>query len=102
LYESEPELLGMGIDVCSQHLGMSMRTLQRKLTGAQTSHRKIQFEVRRALAQKLLRTESLSVDQIANMLGYGSIKDFTTAFKQAENISPRMWCAREKIRLKGK
>jgi AraC-like DNA-binding protein len=102
LYEREPELLGMGIDACSQHLGMSMRTLQRKLADAQASHRKIQFEVRRVLAKKMLRTDSLGLDQIANMLGYGSTKEFTAAFKQAENISPRLWRARENVRLLGK
>lgn len=97
LYENDPKLLGLGIEACSQCLGMSTRTLQRKLAQARTSHRKVNLEVRRALAKQYLGNEMLSYQQVAVMLGFKDLTDFNAFFKQAEGVSPRIWRARNKL-----
>lgn len=50
----------------------------------------IQFqkEIRVSKAKKLLMTESISVSEIAERLGYEDIDDFTRFFKNREGVSP--------------
>ncbi|MCX7841653.1 MAG: AraC family transcriptional regulator [Clostridia bacterium] len=50
----------------------------------------IQFqkEIRISKAKKLLMTESLSVTEIAEKLGYEDVDDFTRFFKKREGVSP--------------
>jgi AraC-like DNA-binding protein len=97
LYENEPQLLGLGIDACSKCLGMSTRTLQRKLAQASTSHRKVNLEVRRALAKQHLGNPMLSYQQVAVMLGFKDLADFNAFFKLVEGVSPRIWRTRNKL-----
>lgn len=96
MYEAEPRLLGLGLEGCSQKLGMSARTLQRRLAQSHTSHRKIHFEVRRSMAKQLLSNDCLSEQQVSVMLGFNATADFRAFFKQAEGFTPRMWRSRRK------
>jgi AraC-like DNA-binding protein len=43
---------------------------------------------RMALAKELLRSRSLSVQQVAERVGYGSASNFSTAFSRATGIAP--------------
>jgi AraC-like DNA-binding protein len=47
-----------------------------------------QQQQRISRAKTLLQTESYTVSEVANMLGYSSISHFSTAFKKATNMKP--------------
>jgi AraC-like DNA-binding protein len=70
-------------------LAMSERTLRRRLREEGTSFRALADEVREALAEELLRTGSLSVEQVARRLGYAETASFTHAFTRWKGVSPR-------------
>ncbi|WP_260860796.1 helix-turn-helix domain-containing protein [Mycobacterium tilburgii] len=55
----------------ARHLAVSERTLRRRLAEENTSFRELADEVHRVLAEELLGTGALSVDDIALRLGYG-------------------------------
>ena len=43
---------------------------------------------RMALARELLRSQSLSIQQVAERVGYGSASTFSTAFSRAVGVAP--------------
>ena len=70
-------------------LAMSERTLRRRLREEGTSFRALADEVREALAEELLRTGSLSVEEVARRLGYAETASLTHAFTRWKGVSPR-------------
>ena len=70
-------------------LAMSERTLRRRLREEGTSFRALADEIREALAEELLRTGSLSVEEVARRLGYAETASFTHAFTRWKGMSPR-------------
>ena len=70
-------------------LAMSERTLRRRLREEGTSFRALADEIREALAEELLRTGSLSVEEVARRLGYAETASFTHAFTRWKGVSPR-------------
>ena len=75
-------------------LAVSERTLRRRLADEGTSFRALVDEVREALAEELLSTQSLSVEQVARRLGYAETASFTHAFTRWKGVSPRAWARR--------
>jgi AraC-like DNA-binding protein len=69
-------------------LAMSQRTLRRRLTEEGTSYRALLDEVRDTLAQELLATRALSVDDVAVRLGYAEASSFIAAFKRWHGVTP--------------
>ncbi len=69
-------------------LAMSQRTLRRRLTEEGTSYRALLDEVRDAMAQELLATRALSVDDVAVRLGYAEASSFIAAFKRWQGVTP--------------
>jgi AraC-like DNA-binding protein len=76
------------IEVVAQRLGMSPRTLQRRLRDANTHYRQVVDETRRALAVSYLRTPSLTVDAVALRLGFLDTSSFYRAFRRWTGHSP--------------
>ena len=76
--------------VASQ-LNLSERTLRRQLHGEQTSFRQLLEEVRQALAEELLATGGLSLEDIASRLGYGESSNFIHAFKRWKGLPPSQY-----------
>ena len=75
----------------ARRLSVSERTLRRRLADEGTSYRALVDEVREALAEELLGTGSLSVEQVARRLGYAETASFTHAFTRWKGRSPRAW-----------
>ena len=68
-------------------LNTSERTLRRKLSSEGTSFQKILNEVRFQMAKEYLSTD-LSIEQIAELVGYSEAANFSHAFKRWTNLSP--------------
>lgn len=87
-----PKLLphgrAMGSEVARQ-LGMSSRTLSRKLAGEGNSFAEILDQLRAALAKRYLQDETLPVSEIAWLLGYREVSSLTHAFKRWTGMTPR-------------
>lgn len=79
------------LEEVAARLAVSDRTLRRRLTAEGTSFRALVDEVRVALAEELLSTGSLSVEQVARRLGYAETAAFTHAFRRWKGMSPRSW-----------
>ncbi|WP_298183070.1 AraC family transcriptional regulator [Saccharomonospora sp.] len=76
------------MDTVAAELVVTTRTLRRRLAAEGTSYRALVDEVRQALAEELLATRSLSVEQVAYRLGYGDAASFVRAFTRWKGISP--------------
>ena len=80
-----------GMDTVAQELGMSTRTLRNRLRRESTSYREIVEALRRSLAEELLSTPGMAVDEIAQRLGYADTSTFIAAFKRWKGIPPRSY-----------
>ena len=76
------------IDSVASELNMSVRTLRRHLKLAETSFRQVQQEVVQELAVDYLRSTTLSIGEIAFLLGYSEASNFRHAFKQWTGRTP--------------
>lgn len=72
----------------ARQLAMSERTLRRRLAEENTSFRELADEVHRVLAEELLATGALSVDDVALRLGYAEATSFIAAFKRWTGTTP--------------
>ncbi|MEM8556243.1 MAG: AraC family transcriptional regulator ligand-binding domain-containing protein [Bacteroidota bacterium] len=77
-------------DVAS-HLGMSARTLQRRLGERGLAFQTLVNEARRQLAHRLLKKTDFSLIEVAFMTGYSSQSAFTRAFKRWAGQTPRSY-----------
>lgn len=77
------------IDVVAREMGMSRRALQRLLELAGTNYRQLTEDVRRALAERYLKEASLSISDIAFLLGYSDLSAFSRAAKGWFGVPPR-------------
>lgn len=69
-------------------LGMSARTLRNQLRREMTSYRELLEEVRETLAEQLLAADHLTLDQIAERVGYADTSSFIAAFKRWKGVAP--------------
>jgi AraC-like DNA-binding protein len=70
---------------------MSTRTLRNRLRRESTSYREIVEAIRQALAEDLLSTTEMAVDEIAQRLGYSDTSTFVAAFKRWKGVPPRSY-----------
>jgi AraC-like DNA-binding protein/transcriptional regulator with XRE-family HTH domain len=82
-------------DLVAAELGMSPRTLARRLTAEGSSFAGILTEVRSALADRYLAEGSLPISQIAWLLGYAEVSGFTRAFQRWTGMPPSAARARQ-------
>jgi AraC-like DNA-binding protein len=73
----------------ARRLGMSSRTFSRKLAAEGTSFAEILDQLRAILAKRYLQDETLSVSEIAWLLGYREVSSLTHAFKRWTDMTPR-------------
>jgi AraC-like DNA-binding protein len=70
-------------------LHLSPRTLRRRLAGEEASYRMLLDEVREKLAEELLVNGRLTVEEVAQRLGYSETSSFTHAFRRWNGVGPR-------------
>lgn len=79
------------IDYVAEKLGMSGRTLRRRLKEEGGSYRELLDEVRYGLAREYLETTRLPMEEIATLLGFTESGNFSHAFRRWSGGSPRDW-----------
>ena len=78
-------------DEIAARLGMSERTLHRRLADEKQPFRILHDRVKRNLAERLLRDSMLGLESIAQQLGYAEAASFSRAFKRWNGVSPDQW-----------
>jgi AraC-like DNA-binding protein len=86
LASGRPELFDVARD-----LGVSERTLQRRITGEGTSFRELLVEARQELGRQLLSDPTADIDEVACLLGYQDASSFYRAFRYWEGVTPSRW-----------
>ncbi len=76
------------LEEIAARLNMSVATLKRRLKSEGVSYQQLKDKERLRLASQLLSDSSLSVDQIADRLGYSDASNFAKAFKGWTGASP--------------
>jgi AraC-like DNA-binding protein len=76
------------IDAIAQELGMSSRTLTRRLSEEGLTYKGLLEEVRRKLALQYLKDRRISLKQVAYLLGYSEVSAFYHAFRRWTGSSP--------------
>ena len=75
----------------ARQLGMSGRTLQRRLADQGLSYQTLVDEARRQLAERLLRQTAYSLAEVAYLTGFSEQSAFTRAFKRWAGQTPRSY-----------
>jgi AraC-like DNA-binding protein len=81
----------LGQEEVAAELHLSVRTLRRMLRDEGTTFRAIVEQTREHLAEELLVTAGLSVEQVARRIGYTEASTFVHAFRRWKGITPRRW-----------
>ena len=79
---------------------MSLRTLSRKLASEGHSFSRILDDLRLALARRYLAESDMPISEIAWLLGYSEVANFTHAFHRWTGTNPRTERARHGDHLK--
>ena len=69
-------------------LHMSPRTLQRRLQEESTSYKLLLTETRQELATRYMTQSSSQVSEVAYLLGFSEVGNFTRAFKRWTGVAP--------------
>lgn len=78
----------ISVEALAKHIGLSVRTLQRRLNDAGTSYTELLSNVRQTLSLNLLENQSLSISEIAFSLGYSEVSSFNHAFQHWTGQTP--------------
>jgi AraC-like DNA-binding protein len=78
----------------ARSLGMSSRTMQRRLEELGTTYQDVLDDVRRRLARRLLENTDLGMGEVAFLLGFEEVNSFSRAFHSWERTTPARWRAR--------
>jgi len=81
------------VEKVARSLGMSPRTLQRRLGELGTTYQKLLDEVRHRSARRLLANTDLAAAEVAFLLGFEELNSFTRAFHSWEGTTPMKWRA---------
>lgn len=79
------------LDQVAEKLHLSTRSLQRKLQEENQSFRVIYHDVFVKKALQLLKDRDVSLDNIAEQLGYSTVSSFMRAFKRLTGETPRQY-----------
>jgi AraC-like DNA-binding protein len=72
----------------AESLGLSISTLKRRLASEDSKFQDVIDEVRDTEVKQLLRTTNISIEQVAQKVGYASVTALNQAFKRMNNMSP--------------
>jgi AraC-like DNA-binding protein len=79
---------GLNISDCASLVGMSSRTLQRRLSEHDTTFNELLDQTRFDSAKQLLQDRSVRVSDICYELGYENPANFTRAFRRWAGVTP--------------
>ena len=79
------------IDVISQALHVSPRTLQRRLQESGSSFQRVLDEARHQMARYYLSNSVLELNEAAYLLGFEDPNSFGRAFRVWEGVPPSDW-----------
>ncbi|UUZ80313.1 AraC family transcriptional regulator [Paenibacillus sp. P26] len=82
------------IQAVARELGMSNRTLQRRLAGENTSFKHLLTEARHEQSLAYLADPSLDIKEVAFLVGYEDQNSFYRAFRLWEGDTPSNWRAK--------
>jgi len=83
---SRPDILTV-----ARELGVSARTLQRRITDEGASFRRLVLETRKELVRQYLTQPSIEITEAAYLLGYDDPNSFFRAFRAWEGTTPAHW-----------
>ncbi|MGM0767821.1 MAG: AraC family transcriptional regulator [Pseudomonadota bacterium] len=83
------------LESVARQMQVSSRTLRRQLSAEGVRYQSLLEQVRHRRALDLLRRGQLSIDEIADGLGYSDPSNFGRAFRKWEGVSPTAWRARQ-------
>ncbi len=86
------------LDAIASHLGLSQRTLARRLALERLTFSAVVDDLKRNLADRYLADDGLSISQVAWLLGYQEVSSLTHAFKRWTGKTPRQARARRAAR----
>ncbi|AOZ91211.1 AraC family transcriptional regulator [Paenibacillus crassostreae] len=81
------------IEAIAKEMGMSDRTLQRRLTDENTNFKQLLAQARHEQAREYLADPSLDIKEVAFLIGYEDQNSFYRAFRQWEGDTPANWRA---------
>jgi AraC-like DNA-binding protein len=81
----------------ARSLGMSPRSMQRRLRAVGTSYQDLLDEVRQQSARRLLVRTDLSIGEVAFLLGFEEVNSFARAFHSWEGTTPSRWRAKRTV-----
>jgi AraC-like DNA-binding protein len=79
------------IEDVANALNTSVRTLRRKLRDESTSFREVVDELRKEAAIRYLRDTELTVEDVAELLGFSDAANFRHAFRRWTSAAPRQF-----------
>ena len=85
------EALSEGVPTLAEvagRLGMSARTLQRRLSADGLAYQDLVLDARKALSEQLLRRTDYALAEIAFLTGFSDQSTFTRAFKRWHGETP--------------
>lgn len=85
------------LDDVAKELGLSTRTLQRRLTDSGLTFQQVVEETRRELARHYLKQRAVELNEAAFLLGFEDANSFFRAFQHWEGTSPGEWRTREGV-----
>lgn len=84
------------LEAAARALHLSARTLRRRLNEHGTSFQQLVSVIRRAESTRLLRTTAMSLDQLADRLGYSDASNFARAFQKWTGMTPGTFRSRDR------
>ena len=84
------------VEKTAKQLGMSSRTLQRRLEGEALTYQGLLDEVRRDSARRLLANTDVDPEEVAFLLGFEEANSFNRAFQAWEGVTPKQWRGSER------
>ena len=96
LASGRPDVAGVARD-----LGMSERTLQRRITDEGGTFRALLIEARQELGRRLLSDAAMGIDEVACLLGYQDTSSFYRGFREWEGMTPNHWRTLNRVGAEG-
>ncbi len=79
----------LSLDILASELCMSPRTLRRHLQSHETSYKELLEDERKRVALVQVRKPDVSIEALAESLGYSDASSFSRAFKRWYGLSPK-------------